>query len=224
MKLKLRLPVIMNSSLDKLLPSELKIDSENLNKLLTSEKILENLFNHQDLNFLCVFKECESRCCKNDGSRFVLISDLLLLKKAGLENHVLGKYPSAQVAMDLLKRPDDIVYHRENYVMPHLENKTVKGQAQCIFLNSDYTCGIYEYRPSVCRVYPFSFQTKLSKPQIFTHANKLCPPSAHGEVNWQQLKQVALDIIQDAQRIKQTLYLLAYKRSELSEIGLSQWL
>ncbi len=159
----------MNDALDALLPYELKIDTENLKKIFTPEKVLEKIFDPQDLNFLCVFKECESRCCKNDGSRFVLLSDLSLLKKAGLEKHVLGKYPSAETARNLLERPDDIDYYREHYMIPRLENKILNGQSQCFFLSSDYTCGIYEHRPSVCRVYPFSFQTKLSRSQIFTH-------------------------------------------------------
>jgi len=214
----------MNSLFEKLLPPDLLIDTQNLEKIFTPQKILENIFDPQDLNFLCVFKECESRCCKNDGNRFVLLSDLALLIKAGLEKHVLGKYPSAQTAQNLLERPTDIDYYREHYVMPRLENKTINDQAQCFFLNSDYTCGAYEHRPSVCRVYPFSFQTKLSKPKIFTHPNKLCPPTAHGKVDWQQLKQMAVDITLDALRIKQTLYLLANKRDQLKELGLEKWL
>jgi Fe-S-cluster containining protein len=177
----------MNKRLEELLPAHLLIDGQNLEKIFTPQHILEKLCDHQDLNFLCVFKECESRCCKNDGNRFVLLSDLSLLIEAGLEKHVLGKYPAAETAQNLLERPEDIDYYRQHYVMPHLENKKINGQAQCIFLNSDYTCGAYEHRPSVCRVYPFSFQTKISKPKIFTHANKLCPPSAHGAVNWTQL-------------------------------------
>jgi Fe-S-cluster containining protein len=214
----------MNNALEALLPLELKINIENLEKIFTPEKILENIFNPQDLHFLCVFKECESRCCKNAGRRFVLISDLLLLKKAGLEKHVLGKYPAVDIAKKLLERSNDIDYYREHYVIPSLENKIIFGQSQCFFLNTNYNCSIYEQRPSICRVYPFSFQTKLSKPQISTHQNKLCPPSAHGEIDWQQLKQIAIDITQDALLIKQTLYLLAYKREELKMLGLKEWL
>lgn len=214
----------MNNFFDELLPFELKIDPQSLEKLFESQEVLKQLVSPEDLNFLCVYKECESRCCKNDGSRFVLLSDLMLLKKAGLEKNVLGKYPSAETARQLLERPTDIQFYRQHYVMPHLENKTVNGSPQCFFLNTDYTCGIYEYRPSVCRVYPFSFQTKLSKPKIFTHANKLCPPAAKGDIDWKQLKQMAVDLTLDALRIKQTLFLLAHKRNELKELGFEQWL
>jgi len=181
---------------------------------------LKQLFAAEDLNFACTYQSCQSRCCKNDGRRFVLLSDLTRLIQAGLEKYVHGKYPSAEVAQNLLSRPNDIDYYREHYVMPYLENKN----HQCVFLNSDYSCQIYENRPSVCRVYPFSIQTQLQKAQISTRANKLCPSNAKGPVDEKFLEQMAIDLTKDAKAIKETLSLLAFQREALTQRGFSPWL
>ncbi|PVX26880.1 MAG: hypothetical protein CW691_00065 [Candidatus Bathyarchaeum sp.] len=101
-----------------------------------------------NLRFKC--KRCAALCCKLGGPPLTR-KDVEQIKKAGYRVN------------DFLEP-----INRNVKVLPQTCG-TLKTRADgsCIFLQSDneqkqFTCSIYDFRPALCRLYPFSFEKQGS--------------------------------------------------------------
>jgi Fe-S-cluster containining protein len=110
------------------------------NRRITDLKLTQNQF-----RFKC--KRCAALCCKLGGSMLTR-KDAELLEATG--------YP----VNDFLK---PINGDAEGLPLVVGGLKT-RADGSCIFLKFDveqnsFQCGIYDYRPALCRLYPFSFES-----------------------------------------------------------------
>jgi len=105
-------------------------------------KQIVNVFFRKDLKFKC--QRCAVFCCRLGGPK-LNVKDLQRLEKAGYK---------PEIYIDNIgKKGDNEQYMKE------------KEDGSCVFLkynieSKKYECTIYEFRPSVCRFYPFEFLSK----------------------------------------------------------------
>ncbi|MEM3737317.1 MAG: YkgJ family cysteine cluster protein [Candidatus Bathyarchaeia archaeon] len=111
------------------------------------------------IRFLC--NRC-TICCRNTTTR---VRRILLLEQEVLE---ISEVTSR--AISTFAEPS-----REDSRFPY-EMKKIKGR--CSFLVGD-SCTIYEYRPLICRFYPFSLR-RFGGVYYF-HPTKECPAIGDGE-------------------------------------------
>lgn len=119
------------------LNSSEKVASITLN-FKTRQVVDLNIYQRR-LKFKC--KRCATFCCKLGGPKLTE-KDAERIKKAG--------------------------YRKENFLEPILESEfkgTLKSRedGSCIFLkfdagNNRYECSIYDFRPALCRLFPFNFE------------------------------------------------------------------
>ena len=128
--------------------SRLSVLSETIAKVSwdpETRKITEVAFFGKDFRFRC--KRCAVFCCKLGGPR-MRKGDVQRLRQAGRE------------PVDFLDVVDDGSVELEGggeHVMKQRED------GSCVFLEYDsqtkvYRCSIYEFRPVLCRLYPFEFE------------------------------------------------------------------
>jgi Fe-S-cluster containining protein len=108
-----------------------------------TRRITDIEFIKTNLTFRC--QRCAVFCCKL-GAPQLSESDIECLKKVG---YYTNNFIDATLNGDALSR------ERKKF-LKHKED------GSCIFLQQDeegksFTCGIYEVRPSLCRLYPFEF-------------------------------------------------------------------
>jgi len=129
--------------------------NENIAEVTLNPKtkpILRMTFHQKHLRFAC--QRCVIFCCKLGGPKLTQ-RDIKRIRQAG--------------------------YHAEDFVEP-LPNKRFKGlpvmrdnlrnreDGSCVFLKFDeernvHECSIYDFRPALCRLYPFDFEK--AGPQSF---------------------------------------------------------
>ena len=103
-------------------------------------KQIVDVFFRKDIKFKC--QRCAVFCCRLGGPK-LNVKDLQRLEKAGYKLEIY-------VDNTKKKKSDNERFLKE------------KEDGSCIFLkhnveSKNYTCTIYEFRPSVCRFYPFEF-------------------------------------------------------------------
>ena len=113
--------------------AEIKLDPKN--RTIKDMKVTQKQF-----HFKC--KRCATLCCKLGGPPLTK-NDTELLEKAG---HSVEKFLEPT--------------NRETKAQGNLRTN---GDGSCIFLQQDtegkcFRCGIYDFRPALCRLYPFSYE------------------------------------------------------------------
>ena len=123
--------------------AEITLDSK-------SRKIRDLSLLKKHFRFKCT--RCATFCCQLGGPKLTK-RDVERIKKAGYrENLFLEPENSESESLSILPRS--------------MKNR---GDGSCIFLKSDpehkrYECSIYDFRPVLCRLYPFHFAKVDSKP------------------------------------------------------------
>ncbi len=51
----------------------------------------------------------------------------------------------------------------------------------CVFLDAERRCTVYEHRPLQCRTWPF-WNSNLKTPEAWQHTCEVCPGSGHGKL------------------------------------------
>ena len=136
-------------------------------------------------------KNCSAKCCRGLAVVLTLPEAIRMVEVTGLE------------PIDILQFSVNI----DSKTTPHypLLVNAGKGRAHevheyfiiirregkdCIFLNDDYTCSVYNDRPLVCRLYPYELDGRTLK------KGALCPVNFVREENMEG----------DAARLKKDLY------------------
>ncbi|MGQ9460523.1 MAG: YkgJ family cysteine cluster protein [Candidatus Bathyarchaeaceae archaeon] len=108
-------------------------------------KKIRNLSLHQKLRFKC--RRCAIFCCKLGGP-WLTEKDIKRIKQAGYN------------AKDFLEPVSDNEFKGLPTMRGSMKNRE---DGSCIFLKFDakknhYECLIYDFRPALCRLYPFDFE------------------------------------------------------------------
>lgn len=109
-------------------------------------------------------REPKINCCHyenaNEGFVFIGINEAKQIKeKTGLKFHEF---------LDFSRLPEEVIKKRnkskspsrEFYSKLFLDNRILrlKNLKKCVFLQSNCKCSIYDFRPSICRVFPFWYE------------------------------------------------------------------
>ncbi len=114
------------------------------------------------MRFKC--KRCGS-CCKNMVVPLVF-TDFELWAREGLW-HVIASVVKRRHGLERLGV-------KEYYVLPR------RADGTCLFYKEGYGCTIYEYRPLVCRLFPFAY-TSDGGITLHPWASRNCPGVRDGE-------------------------------------------
>ncbi len=119
--------------------------------------------------FECIYKECESACCKNN---------IVILNADDIEQLKAENIDALEVTTKL--RLNDFLTTMNASPMTQLEGLDVlklkhNKDGNCTFLKTDGNCQIYNNRPYFCREFPFKF----AKGKIKKHDP--CPGVGVGE-------------------------------------------
>jgi Fe-S-cluster containining protein len=112
-----------------------------------TKKMTDIAFFAENLRFKC--KRCAVFCCKLGGPRMIE-EDIQRLKQAGHEPE------------DFLDMTKDTRAEQKKGGELFMKQRE---DGSCIFLKYDggngiYRCSVYEFRPLLCRLYPFEFERK----------------------------------------------------------------
>lgn len=120
-----------------------------------SKHITHITFHEKRFRFKC--QRYATFCCKLGGPRLT-IKDVERIKKAGynIENFL---------------EPFDSESNNTSIIRGSLKNRE---NGSCIFLKfqadqNHYACSIYDFRPALCRLYPFDFETEDSNTIILKY-------------------------------------------------------
>ncbi len=119
--------------------------------------------------FQCVYKECESLCCKKN---LVVLNedDVSMLMSSGFELNEITNPLSLKSFLQTLGAPSFQQLDGLNVLrLKHDEDE------RCVFLEKDGRCRIYKHRPYYCREFPFKFSGEKIK-----SSNPLCPGVGKG--------------------------------------------
>lgn len=114
-----------------------------------TKQILNITICEENLRFEC--RRCATFCCKLGGPK---------LTNKDIQRIEHARY-SAKEFVDSFKG-------RSNFSSTFLGSLKSKEDGSCVFLKfnweeGNYECSIYDFRPALCRLYPFDFQKINSK-------------------------------------------------------------
>jgi len=119
--------------------------------------VLDRLFGGRKIKFKCEFRECGSRCCRNN---------LVVLNEDDVK-----KFSESGISIEEITTQMELNQFLKTFgspAMPVLEGLKVlyikkDSSGNCVFLDADAGfCRIYDARPYLCREFPFI----LSKSKI----------------------------------------------------------
>lgn len=213
--------------LDKLMPEDETSKVTAITALLENPGTQKLITDEEARSFVCDYVPCGAKCCKG-GHRQLGLKDIIVLIDQGKQNAINGKFPSQEICQKLYDNQHDPLLFKELYHMPQLKNH---DNGICTFLQDDLTCGIYEYRPSVCRCYPIIMQNKEINgrpiPSFTVLKEAECPRDSFYLENDQansHAKETIINSVKNSVAIKNDLFLLAHKRDELVNAGLGDYL
>ena len=163
-------------------------------------------------------QNCDDRCCVHKEAQLgILLSlrDIANLVDGGLQGYIVGRYT-------FKKRKGKVL--PEINKMPRLE----KYKGNCIFYD-EHTglCNEYGLRPTICRRFPYEVDYKKTKSRELPLAQFIpeapCP-TISGSVYEEEVRQIALDAVDEENVSIEDELLLPYHHKILREIGFSPYL
>ena len=156
---------------------------------------------------------CQEKCCP---PRVVIsLFDLVRFIENGLDEHVSGAFKGF-VELYLAEDGKDI-----DLSHPHMF-PTDPDAKDCVFLDEDRKCSIYENRPFVCRSYPVAVRIDPDRNRLGLWLGGCQKYNiSHDKAAFQRLLDSA---IQDYNEKLMSNALLMYSRSPLRDIGLGKYM
>jgi Fe-S-cluster containining protein len=72
---------------------------------------------------------------------------------------------------------------KRKYTIEDVNGELIGIKVPCSFLNTDYTCSIYEVRPQACRTYPHTDDPDFALRSSLNYNNTIVCPAAHAIVS-----------------------------------------
>ncbi len=156
---------------------------------------------------------CEDKCCP---PRVVIsLFDVARFMDRGLDEHVAGKFQGF-VELFLSDDGKDVELSR-----PHMF-PTDPNAKDCVFLDENRRCSIYEYRPFVCRSYPLAIRIDEDRNRLAIWLGGCQKYEiSSDEAPFRRLMDSA---IQDYNEKLISNALLMYSRSKLRDLGFGKYL
>lgn len=200
-----------------------KTSPEKDKKFSTEFKFKEPL-NH----FQCNIKNCLQCCCRNQGQKIrLLLQDLAILLDNGFADKIEGKYDTETKVKEFLNKP----VAEKVYNTPYLKRKKGNdGLEECIFLNNNLECTIWDKAPLICKSYPLIMdQVTTPEKMVLTFSlDKQCSCTREDQMKELKPKEYTQNLINSSicERIEadHTTKLLVYERDKLKEIGFENYL
>jgi Fe-S-cluster containining protein len=159
---------------------------------------------------------CEDRCCIHKGKKegiLLSLRDVAQLVDSGFEDLIVGTFTFRRKKGRILDEIDE---------MPRL----AKAQGNCIFYDPERgLCRGYDYRPTICRRYPFEVDYKKGSGKPFARYIPSAPcAKVRGEQYDSAIRQMVREAVVDENVSLEDSLLIPDCHEELREIGFGRWL
>jgi Fe-S-cluster containining protein len=158
---------------------------------------------------------CADRCCVHKGARMgILLSlqDIAHLADSGLEDLIVGTFTFRR---------------REGRILPDIRDmpRLAKKQGYCVFYDQEKgTCTGYEYRPTICRRYPFEVDyTRTGKPFARYIPDSPCV-RVKGRKYEPAIREMVREAVVDENVSLEDARIVPECHEELRELGFGKWL